>query len=58
MFPSEFTSGNDAVLILERITTDSLDMMVDRDEAGAEWQSETIITSNETTPTFNKLNKR
>jgi len=40
----------------EKITSDSLDMMIDAEEAGAEWQSETIITTNEDTPVFKKLN--
>ena len=40
----------------ERITSDSLDVMIDAEDTGAEWQSETIITTNQDTPTFKKLN--
>jgi len=38
----------------QTISTDSFEMPVDWDEAGAEWVSETIPATNETTPTMDK----
>ncbi len=38
----------------ETISTDSLELLLSWGDAGAEWESETITSTDETTPTFNK----
>jgi HK97 family phage major capsid protein len=38
----------------ESISTDAIEWLVDYDEAGAEWEEETIATTNADTPTWNK----
>lgn len=39
---------------VESITTAAIEWMVEQDEAGAEWESETVATDDRTTPTFKK----
>lgn len=39
---------------VETIGTDAYEMMMDIDEAGAEWEGETVSTTNATTPKMNK----
>lgn len=39
---------------VETITTDAIEWLVDWDEAGAEWETETVATSDKTTPQLQK----
>jgi HK97 family phage major capsid protein len=43
-----------ALASIETISTDAIEMMVDTDEAGAEWVGETVLTTNVTTPQMQK----
>lgn len=39
---------------VETITTDAIEWLVDVNEAGADWETETVATTNETTPDWQK----